>query len=476
MTATMAASQQGAMNSLKLLISKGANVNAVDREGSTPLMYAVRGDQIGAAKLLLSSGAHIGAKDRQGRTALHFAALRGSAAMTKFLIARGASGSAKDQFGDTPLHLCAKYSGDVATEMVLSKSSRMATKDKAGLTPADAAARYGNSSIAASFGRTCVTPKAVQQRTAEAAILPAVKRIQSGLSDFVGKAGCVSCHHQGLGVIALTQAAKHRYAVSQQVIGECFKQIQDDGMQGAAVTHAAVQDPKYTGMIPAVHLGDQVYGGTYILGALRSAGVPSNPGLGEGVTIMGRLQKPDGRFTSIQRGIMEHSDLLTTGLTLEVLNTYWPQNGADELKNISERARKWAMTTKANSAEDLAGRLLVLAQTGGATPGALGDLMSCQRPDGGWASDRRKVADAYTTGVCLYVARNYGKLASGDGRLKRAVSFLVRTQEDDGSWYEPKLVQAYNNHFDAAFPFGYDQYASFAGTCWATIGLLSMTP
>ena len=52
------------------------------------------------------------------------------------------------------------------------------------------------------------------------------------------------------------------------------------------------------------------------------------------------------------------------------------------------------------------------------------------------------------------------------------MQFLLRTQEEDGSWFVPKRVVPLNNHFDAAFPHGEAQYASFNATCWATMALV----
>ena len=480
MTAMMAAAQTGCVKSLHTLIERHAGINSQDREGSTPLIYAVRGNQMKAVKLLLASGANVSASDHQKRTALHYAAMRGNSEMVRYLSTHGASPSAKDFSGETPLHLAAKYSGDSTTVRQLLKVSRNPNlKDADGKTAADLAARYSCQAVAACFGKKCATPAVVANRTADAAIRPAIHRIQQGLSVFVQKAGCVSCHHQGLGVIALTQAAQHRYSVDKSVIGECFKQMEEDGKLDAAATHAAVQDSKYISMLPPVHLGDQVYGGAYILGALRSAGVPPNPGFAEGVTVMGRLQLPDGRFNSIQRGIMEHSDVMTSALTLGVLKTYWPADRAEEFQQIAARTKKWANSTPMTCAEDLAGRLLILSETEcslSELAAATSRLLQAQRADGGWGTRERQISDSYTTGVCLYALRTAVHVEQRDSHLKRAVAFLVRTQENDGSWYEPKLTAAFNNHFDSSFPHGYDQFASFAGTCWATIGLLTMTP
>ena len=480
MTPLMAASVNGLVSTLKLLVAKGVNLNSVDREGSTALMYAVRGNQLKSAKILLNAGANVSAKDNHKRTALHYAAMRGCPDMVGLLTFHGASAGARDFNGETPLHLAAKYSGDPDTiGKLLHATTHPGIKDRQGRTAADVAARYGSPAVAKCFGRQCSTPMAVSRRNTSAVIRPAVLSVQQSVYTFVQKSGCVSCHHQGLGVMTLTQAAQRKFRVDKGVIGECFKQMEEDGKQDAAATHAAVQDAKYIKMLPAVHLGDQVYGGAYILGALRSAGVPSNPGFGEGVTIMGRLQMPDGRFTMSQRGTMEHSDQMTTGLALDVLKAYWPQDNNDEFNKIATRAKNWSLRAKATCAEDLAGQLLVLARAGGSPSeidAAASHLLHAQRVDGGWGTKERQISDSYTTGVSLYALRTAAHVASNDSRLKRAVAFLVRTQEDDGSWYEPKVTPAYNNHFDSSFPHGYDQFASFAGTCWATLGLLSMMP
>ena len=478
MTPLMAAAQNGTLASLKLIIAMHADVNATDREGTTALMFAVRGNQIKAAQALIAAGAKVSAKDKLQRTPLHYAAMRASVSMIDLLVTHGASTVAKDKAGETPLHLAAKYSGDPNTiKTLLAHCKYKDAKDQSGHSAADLAARYSSEAVATCFGRHCSTPEKVTQRSADLAIRPALHRIQASLTVFVQKSACVSCHHQGLGVMTLTQAAQHQFDVDKNVIGECFGQMAEDGKAGAAATHAAVQDAKYIKMLPAVHLGDQVYGGAYILGALHSGGVPSNPGFGEGVTIMGRLQLPDGRFNSIQRGIMEHSDIMTTGLTLSILKAYWPQDQSDEFNKMANKAKAWATSTRTTSAEDLAGRLLVLSEAGDQAnqiPATAAALMKAQRSDGGWGIPQRQVSDSYTTGACIYALRTAAKIEATNANLKRAEAFLIRTQEDDGSWYEPKLTPAYNNHFDSAFPHGYDQFASFAGTCWATLGLLSM--
>lgn len=58
---------------VKLLVGYSADVNALSPNGTTPLMMAARGDHMSTAKLLLDHGANLNAKNQIGMTALDFA-------------------------------------------------------------------------------------------------------------------------------------------------------------------------------------------------------------------------------------------------------------------------------------------------------------------------------------------------------------------------------------------------------------------
>eukprot|EP01104_Vermistella_antarctica_P005963 TRINITY_DN16702_c0_g1_i1.p1 TRINITY_DN16702_c0_g1~~TRINITY_DN16702_c0_g1_i1.p1 ORF type:complete len:281 (+),score=53.56 TRINITY_DN16702_c0_g1_i1:79-843(+) len=89
---------------VRLLLSKGAKVDALDLESMTPLHVASGAGRTLVCELLLAAKADIMAVScRKGRTALHFACKKKRIKTAKFLIAQGASTSKKDAKGKTPL-------------------------------------------------------------------------------------------------------------------------------------------------------------------------------------------------------------------------------------------------------------------------------------------------------------------------------------------------------------------------------------
>ena len=75
---------------MKLLLMRGANINARDNVGGTALMDASAYGETGIASALLDKGASIDARNRDGYTALMWAANNGQIVVAKLLIDKGA--------------------------------------------------------------------------------------------------------------------------------------------------------------------------------------------------------------------------------------------------------------------------------------------------------------------------------------------------------------------------------------------------
>lgn len=95
------AAERGRLDIVRALAEQGAAVDRPDRQGRTPLFYAVLGDQPDVAVFLLDAGSDVDARDRFGDTPLMAACAKGHAAMAERLLARGADPSLRDQEGRT---------------------------------------------------------------------------------------------------------------------------------------------------------------------------------------------------------------------------------------------------------------------------------------------------------------------------------------------------------------------------------------
>jgi ankyrin repeat protein len=100
-----AATSEGPIEIGKLLLGKGAKVNAKDWLGWTPLMYASYNGRTDLAKLLLKKGAEVNAVSNTGWTPLIYAAYKGQVEIGKLLIENGADPNAKTRKGETALSI-----------------------------------------------------------------------------------------------------------------------------------------------------------------------------------------------------------------------------------------------------------------------------------------------------------------------------------------------------------------------------------
>ena len=93
---------------LHFLLQRGADVSVTDRDGCTPLHYAVKEGQVANISILLDAGADLHARDKSGATVLHVAARsENSEPMITLLLDRGAESSINTidkPYNNTPLH------------------------------------------------------------------------------------------------------------------------------------------------------------------------------------------------------------------------------------------------------------------------------------------------------------------------------------------------------------------------------------
>lgn len=105
-------SQEYRIANTRKLLDAGADVNAADLDGATPLMFAAQRDSVDVVQLLLDAGSDVNAVDAKGETAL-FGAVRNTtpaaAAIMRLLRDHGADPTIENTKGQTALRFVSRY-------------------------------------------------------------------------------------------------------------------------------------------------------------------------------------------------------------------------------------------------------------------------------------------------------------------------------------------------------------------------------
>jgi ankyrin repeat protein len=175
---------------LEIALTGGASPNGA-RNRRTALQDAAAFGDLAMVRMLVEKGADIQAVDTRGYTALMRAALSyepGAAQVVEYLLARGASTSLKNETGDTALSFALRF----------------------GETPIVAMLRKAGAPEAATVP---LIPPPLAENSARAAIersLPLLQRIGEPLSSAMK---CTSCHHNSLPAMTVAMARTRGFAV-----------------------------------------------------------------------------------------------------------------------------------------------------------------------------------------------------------------------------------------------------------------------
>jgi len=131
-----------------LLIDRGADIDAKNKTGDTPMHYAAWFDSLAVAHELIRRGAKIEAKNNAGRTPLHDAASRNSVDVTHLLITSDAEFETKDNYGRTPLHGAAVNNSLDVARLLTDRGADIEVKDSDGWTPLHYAAEFDSTDVA----------------------------------------------------------------------------------------------------------------------------------------------------------------------------------------------------------------------------------------------------------------------------------------------------------------------------------------
>ena len=121
----------------EILLKHAAKINAVDDDGNQPLHLTCNRGHTNTGSLLLSHGANINAANRHGQSPLHVVAGSGIVCqdMCEILLKHGAQLDATDKDGKQPLHVACERESAAVVELLLSWDADVQALDCHGDTP-----------------------------------------------------------------------------------------------------------------------------------------------------------------------------------------------------------------------------------------------------------------------------------------------------------------------------------------------------
>jgi ankyrin repeat protein len=118
-----AAASSGSFKLVRILIEYDpAYINARDKGGSTPLLWASEGryfkDDGSVLRFLLEHGADVNVQDKVGRTPLQYVSMNGTLEVVRLLLEHGADVKVKNSFGKTALQEAARKGRGEVVELL----------------------------------------------------------------------------------------------------------------------------------------------------------------------------------------------------------------------------------------------------------------------------------------------------------------------------------------------------------------------
>lgn len=480
MTPLIMAATAGREDMVAELLRKTSNVNTADNGGATALTWAARNGHAGVAKLLLENGADANHRDNEDWTPLMHAATNGHVEAVRLLAEARANLEARDKRGRTALLLTASYGDhpEVAKALLEAGASSSARDDK-GRTAAQLANSRGYRRAAQVFagaGGAVSTVGAETAKSSRDAVRRALALIESSATTFVKRTGCGSCHNEGIGLMTTGLAKRLGHRVS----APCME-MQARHSLGQLALFRGVPPPlrskrtevrKVMGTVG----GDMPIMLSTLLAGLADSGVKPDATTSVAAKLLASQQESDGSWIfGGWRGPMQQSNVAVTAYALRSLEAYLPKAERPELRKRKALALKYLLQIHPGSNEDYVFRVIAMRSAGAdarSIERAAAALLKLQRVDGGWAQREGGASDAYATGQALYALRTAGRLPASHSAVRKGIGFLLRTQDDPGSWYMPKTVYAANDYFNSGFPYGHNQYISHLATCWAAMALM----
>jgi ankyrin repeat protein len=472
---------------IRLLVDKGANVNAKGPTGVTPLLNIAMNGNLKVAEMLLARGADVnaacspefGGSVKAGKIALGSltpilaASVYGPYDLVRLLLDAGANVNDRDVRKMTPLmNAVATDHAEARTiRLLLERGADLNARDRDGLSAGDWARKNNNPSILRELGIApqpptrplVIIPASLPDtRDPRPAVARSVQLLQRASGSFFEGGGCGSCHSANITSIAVNAAKANGIAVNEQA-----KAVE---IRGALLGLAGLEQPLLQrGDPPAVDIL------TYAMLQLASENTPANTTTDAMVHNLMAQQRHGGNWHlgGIARPPAMDGDIGRTATAIRALAVYTPAGRKAEAQRRIERAAAWLATATIKTTEDQDMQILGMTWAGvprGAWLAGLSKLAAMQHADGGWSQTPDLASDAYATGQTLYTMHEAGVPVS-DPAYRRGVQYLLQTQAADGSWHVTSRAPKFQPYFETIFPYDHDQWISSWATGWSATAL-----
>lgn len=143
------AARLGRTDMIDPLLKTGADINAYDDRGFTPLILAAYNGQLATVEALINKGADACRPDRdQGNTAQMAVAFKGEDGIAARLLKAGCNVNARNHAGQTALMMASLFNRQAQVDMLLAAGADRTIQDAAGRSASSVAADQGNAAMA----------------------------------------------------------------------------------------------------------------------------------------------------------------------------------------------------------------------------------------------------------------------------------------------------------------------------------------
>ena len=392
LTPLLQAASNGDRNAevVRLLLQHGADVNAVSAEVLdtakngplalgflTPLLSAVAQESYETVELLVNAGANVNAKDVRGMTplALAFTSDRPDPRIVRLLLAKGADPNIKCRSGETAQEWANKYQNREMLETL-----GAAHKKLAAVTSPILPANYSPADL-------------------KSAVEKSVALLQRTSANFLEAGGCPACHAQNLTGLAVQAAHAHGAKVDLALESEQVRMV--------ASLRGSLEQTLYQLVDPPPGVEGMEYSLLQMSASGVSSG-PAVDAIVFHVAAMQRKEGDWPNYGTVRPPIEDGSFAHTAMGIRSLQIYFMPGRKAEFDDRIARAAAWLEKANPRTTDDRVMQLLGIHWAKRQPPQDRVKELIALQRPDGGWGQTPNLPSDAYATGQVLYTLNELG--------------------------------------------------------------------